>query len=48
MFTKNDRAYYPYDEQQDPAGQPVARQFVTTGTTATTPPQYDGPLPQLI
>jgi hypothetical protein len=42
-------AYYPYDEQQEPAGQPVARQLETTETTPTTPPpQYAAPAPQLI
>jgi len=39
--------YYPYCEQQEPAGQPVARQLLTTAT-ATPPPQYAAPTPQLI
>ena len=41
-------AYYPYDEQQEPDGQPVTRQLETTETTPTPPPQYAGPLPQLM
>jgi hypothetical protein len=45
---KKHPAYYPYDEQQEPAGQPVARQLETTETTPTTPPpQYAAPTPQL-
>jgi hypothetical protein len=47
FFSRKNFAYCPYDEQQEPAAQPVTRQFETTATTPT-PPQYADPIPQLI